>query len=203
MTKCEFDESAQKKQESQETEGLMEYHRKPGYYTPLEVKMQRLVDTKHRLRVGLGLALGHLAHSVGTSSAAQRMGVSRRVAQYWRDKVSDPTLHAGTWGGRREENMRFGSLKGDLSAQLVVFAAICAYPRLSFYGLLQKVRTVPGMENVSARWLSQTLKCWDWTWRQVTRFARQKFTAPNMERYINYCERIIDVPFERVRWLVY
>jgi hypothetical protein len=32
----------------------------------------------------------------------------------------------------------------------------------------------------------------------MARFAKQKFTDANRERYINYCVKIIDYPFEEV-----
>ncbi len=174
------------------------YPRKPRYYNRKEREIQRRTDQAAGYRTALGFCLGHLAHAVGPSQAGQQVGVSKRVAQYWSRKASDPQFHPLPWGGRRDENMHFGSIDGDVAAQVVVLAALDAEPKISFQGLLQKVRSVPGMENVSPWWLSTTIKGWHFSWRKMARFARLKFTEENKARYIDYCVNVSGYPLEEV-----
>lgn len=135
---------------------------------------------------------------VGPTEAGRVTGVSRKVAAYWREKLLDPNFHPLTHGGRRDENMAFGSLDGDVAAQVMVYAALDDEPKISFDQLVVKLRGVPGMEHTSPAWLSRTLAGWRYSWKRAVAFARQKFTGPNIQYYLEYCTRIVEYEPARV-----
>jgi len=178
---------------------MQHYDRLPQYYDPKELERQKLIDKTAALRTALGYAIGKLGNAVGPSNAARQCNVSVDVAKYWMRKVRDPAFHPGTWGGRRDNQMRFGGVEGDIAAQVVLYTALEANPQISFSNLHQLVRTVPGMEDISTWWISTRIKGWRWNWKRMARFAKQKFTPANRERYLEYCVNIVDYPFEEVR----
>ena len=156
------------------------------------------VERYHDLRLQFGAFLGRTAASMGPSEAARLAGVTVKMARYWRDKVLDPTFHPGSWGGHRDSGMAFGSLPNDVAVQMVVFMAICEMPDTSFRNLLAVLRLIPGLQHMSASWLSRTIQSWGWEWGRVRLIARNKYSPQNIDAWVRYAVGILDIPLNKV-----
>ncbi len=174
------------------------YPRKSASATAGEEALRCEVERRHQLRLRYGLFLGRIANDVGVRKAARRAGVSPQVASYWKQKVVNPGFHPRTWGGTRNNAMAFGSFTNDLAVQHVVFEAILDDPDVSFRGLLLKLRSVPGLEAMSAWWLSTTIRSWGWNWATTRTVARNKYTDENMRLWVEYAIAVLDIPMDRV-----
>jgi hypothetical protein len=173
------------------------------YKTPpqsaVDEKYRADVRRYHELRLQFGAFLGRTATFLGATEAARLAGVTVKKASYWRQKALDPTFHAQSWGGHRDHAMAFGSLANDVAVQMVVYMAICEMPDTSFRNLLDVLRLVPGLEHMSASWLSRAIQSWGWEWGRVRLIARNKYSAQNIDAWVRYAVRILDIPLNKVR----
>jgi hypothetical protein len=140
----------------------------------VRVIVQTMALSCASVRRRFGLFVGQVAARYGLQRAARLAGVSKRVALYWKQKARDLAFHAGTWGGSRPNSMLFGSTANDMAVQAVVYQAILENPNASFRVLLDSLRAIPGLEGMTARWLSTTIKSWTWDWARVRLVARNK-----------------------------
>jgi hypothetical protein len=157
------------------------------------------VERLHSLRRRFGLLVGNVAARYGLQRAARLAGVSKRTALYWKRKARDPAFHAGSWGGSRPNSMLFGSTANDLAVQAVVYHAIVDDPDVSFRALLERLRAIPGLEGMTAWWLSTTIKSWNWDWAMARLVARNKYTDSNMREWIEYAVQVLDIPLNKVQ----
>jgi hypothetical protein len=166
--------------------------------TGQEMARRSQVASKDALRRRLGTLLGRVAVVLGPSEAARLAGVSRYCARYWKRKVADPNFHPGCWGGHRDNAMTFGSIENDVAVQMVVYIAICENPDTSFRNLLDVLRSIPGLEGMSASWLSRTIHSWGWEWGRVRLVSKNKYSPQNIDTWVNYAVSILDVPLNKV-----
>jgi len=160
---------------------------------------RKIKDQKyHGLREHFGRAIGRAAVREGPSEAARQMNVSRDTARYWQEKVLNAQYHPGAWGGRREEQMAFGGIENDETAQTIVYLAILERPTASFKELLARCRSVPGLEAMSAAWLSRTISSWGWDWAKARLIAKHKYTDQNIQDYVDFTLGILDFPLASV-----
>ncbi len=163
-----------------------------------EKKLRNSVERYHTLRLRYGLFLGRTAALIGVRKAARRAGVKPSTAAYWKRKAEDGAFHPAPWGGSRANSMAFASDAADAAVQHVVYEAILDDPDVSFRGLLQKVRSVPGLETMTPWWLSTTIKSWGWDWATTRTVARNKYTDENIIEWVNYAVRVLDIPLNQV-----
>ena len=164
-----------------------------------EQERRSAVASRHNYRLQLQRAAAELGRAVGQREAARRLGLSHQLIGYYMRKQAQPGFHPGPHGGRREEQMAFGSFENDLLVQEVVYMAILADPDASFKELLTSLQSVPGLENMSPPWLSRTLKSWGWNWGRVRLLARHKFTPENIAEMADFAIRITKIPLVQVR----
>lgn len=194
----------------------MQYLRKAAAVSFVEHDRRTLLDKYHQERQRRRMDLGRVAHEFGPTVAARLFGTTPTVAAYWKKKLLNPEFHAGTWGGfrfvfssvalspslsspRRNACLRFGTLEDDIAAQAIIFLAIRSFPRLSSRELLNKLRQVPGMQDLTEAFLSRTISSWDFSWGVAEHVADLKFTEQNIREWIMYAIAILDVPLDRVR----
>ncbi len=99
----------------------------------------------------------------------------------------------------RNARLRFGTLDDDIAVQAIIFLAIRSYPRFSSRELLDKLRQVPGLEDLTESFLSRTISSWDYNWGRAEQVADFKFTEENTRDWILYAFAILDIPLDRVR----
>ncbi len=181
---------------------MTEYTYKRRPLSAAERRQRVGTERLHGTRVRLGLLLGKVARRIGTRKAARLARVSHSTVDYWKQKAVDARLHPGTWGGHRARTLAFGSDESDLAVQRVVLAAIEDEPDISFRALLLKLRAVPGLRRMSTWWLSTTIKSWNWNWASSRVVPINKYSDQNINAWVSYAVRVLDIPLDRVRCVV-
>jgi acetoacetate decarboxylase len=145
-----------------------------------EAKTRRGIAIRHyeTLRSVVG------AYALGTSGSETRFRfgrqlVTRGFARYHRAKALDPTLHNGSWGGKRR------SLFNDhdqVIAELLLWNEVLAEPCRSINDYVHLVNHDYGVP-ITLRWTASVFKRWKLTIKKAQYRVIEKYFAVNILYY--------------------
>jgi len=105
--------------------------------------------------------------------------------------------NANTWGGKRWT--KFSVSKSKIMS-LVLWKMVKDAPdKFTLAGLVQQMRQI-GFD-VNTKFLGRIFKTWRWSWKVPVRFHHAKYSADNIDRYLNYILWIQDIPWYKLKFV--
>jgi len=105
--------------------------------------------------------------------------------------------NANTWGGKRWT--KFSVSKSKIMS-LVLWKMVKDAPdKFTLAGLVQQMRQI-GFD-VNTKFLGRIFKTWRWSWKVPVRFHHAKYSADNIDHYLNYILWIQDIPWYKLKFV--
>lgn len=149
---------------------------------------------KRRLKI----AEDAIAFGPKRAAAINKCGIG--MARYNMQKHLDPESHSDTLGGARR--VTFDTATQRL-AEYTLWLELQINPARNYSQLAKDMRSV-GWTRVSRKWVSKVLHGWRWSCRDIKWRSPLKYTAANIEHYINFLWEIrilASQDFTRVKYL--
>lgn len=168
------------------------------------VLIQKLKDKLHDHNIHLGEAAVELGQSVAASNFniiihlmnIEAYNVDRKVAAYWSKKVTIPTFHSASHGGRRWAKY---SLEDEIRIRAILWDLCKKRPTHRIREYRQQLRELNF--HVSREYIQRIFRSWNWTWKKVQTKQINKYNSENILRYIEFLNWINTAALSHVKFL--
>lgn len=104
------------------------------------------------------------------------------MARYNQAKLLDPESHPDTVGGARHVTYNTAE---QAAAEWSLWLEVQIDPARNYTQLAKDMRAV-GWTRVTRKWVSNVLRAWRWSVRDIKWRSPLKYTPENIEHYVNY-----------------
>jgi len=135
----------------------------------------------------------------GPAKTCKIFTTTRPIAKYWREKVLNPNLHSGKWGGSREHKY---TKEDHLKIQMKLWDT-CRLSPLSRLGEYRRACRSLGdkFKKIGLSTISRVFASWRWSFKKPNRKQFNKYKSQNMTYYIAVKHYLQNIPWVKLKFI--